>query len=241
MNAPVSVGLWQALTAHPLFFVVLTLLAFQASLLIYRRSRWLLLQPVMVSTALLVGVLGLGGIDYARFQAGASLIALLLGPATVALAVPLYFNLRRIRQLLWPIVLTLLVGGVLSVLLTLLIARQLGAGLPVLMSLAPKSATMPIAMLVAEQTGGIAALAAVLVMLTGVIGTALGPLLMGLAGVDNAAARGLSYGINAHAIGTARALEEGDECGAFAALGMSLMGILIALLVPLAASAGWLG
>lgn len=95
---------------------------------------------------------------------------------------------------------------------------------------------MPIAMLVSEQLGGLASLAAVFVMLTGVIGTALGPLLLLLlrwAGVDHPAARGLSYGINAHAIGSARALEEGDECGAFAALGMSLLGILIALFLPL--------
>ncbi|MOA17715.1 Holin-like protein CidB [compost metagenome] len=106
------------------------------------------------------------------------------------------------------------------------------------MSLAPKSATMPIAMLVAEQWGGIASLTAVLVMLTGVVGTALGPLLLGWAGVASPAARGLSYGINAHAIGTVRALEEGDECGAFAALGMSLMGILIAVLLPLALNYG---
>lgn len=231
--------LWARLTVHPLFSVALTLLAFQASLMLYRRSRLLVLQPVMVSTALVVCVLLLSGIDYARFREGASLIAMLLGPATVALAVPLYRNLRRIRQLLWPILITLAVGGSLTVALTLLIAHQLGAELPVLISLAPKSATMPIAMLVAEQWGGIASLAAVLVMLTGVVGTAMGPLLMGWAGVNNPAARGLSYGINAHAIGTARALEEGDECGAFAALGMSLMGILIAVVLPLVLGYEW--
>lgn len=101
------------------------------------------------------------------------------------------------------------------------------------MSLAPKSVTMPIAMPVAEQIGGVASLAAVMVMLTGVIGTALGPLLLRWAGVDHPAARGLSYGINAHAIGTAHALQEGEECGAFAALGMSLLGIGTALLLPL--------
>lgn len=236
--SPSLLQLLAGLIAHPLFFVALTLVAFQASLLLYRRSGWLLLQPVMVSTAIVAGVLLLGGIEYARFREGASPVAMLLGPATVALAVPLYRNLRRIRQLLWPILVTLAVGGSLTVVLTLLIAHQLGAELPVLMSLAPKSATMPIAMLVAEQWGGIASLAAVLVMLTGVVGTALGPLLLGWAGVDSPAARGLSYGINAHAIGTARALEEGDECGAFAALGMSLMGILIAVLLPLALSYG---
>jgi len=160
----------------------------------------------------------------------------LLGPATVALAVPLYHNLQRIRLLLWPVLLTVVLGGTLTVLLTLLIAHALGASSPVLASLSSKSVTMPIAMLVTEQLKGIVPLAAVAVMLTGVIGTALGPLLLGWAKVEHPAARGLSYGINAHAIGTARALEEGEECASFAALGMSLLGVLTAVVLPLAAN-----
>lgn len=225
---------WNDVLAHSLFAVVLTLIAFQLALMLYRRSGWLVLQPVMIGMLLVVATLTLVGVEYPRYREGAAPIAMLLGPATVALAVPLYRHLRRIRQLFWPIVITLVVGGLLCVALTLAIAWLLGAELPVLMSLAPKSATMPIAMLVAEQLGGLASLAVVFVMLTGVIGTALGPLLLRWAGVEHPAARGLSYGINAHAIGTARALEEGDECGAFAALGMSLLGILIALLLPFA-------
>lgn len=224
---------WAMTLDHPLFSVALTLIAFQLALALYRRSGWLALQPVMIGMLLVVGTLYLCGIDYENYRQGASMIAVLVGPATVALAVPLYRHLRRIQQLFWPILITLVSGGVLGVFLTLVIARALGADLSVLMSLSPKAATMPIAMLVAEQIGGLASLAAVFVMLTGVIGTALGPWLMGWAGVDHPAARGLSYGINAHAIGTARALEEGDECGAFAALGMSLLGILIALFLPL--------
>lgn len=225
---------WSDVLAHSLFAVVLTLIAFQLALMLYRRSGWLVLQPVMIGMLLVVATLMLVGVEYPRYREGAAPIAMLLGPATVALAVPLYRHLRRIRQLFWPIVITLVVGGLLCVALTLAIAWLLGAELSVLMSLAPKSATMPIAMLVAEELGGLASLAAVFVMLTGVIGTALGPLLLRWAGVEHPAARGLSYGINAHAIGTARALEEGDECGAFAALGMSLLGILIALLLPFA-------
>lgn len=225
---------WNDVLAHSLFAVVLTLIAFQLALMLYRRSGWLVLQPVMIGMLLVVATLTLVGVEYPRYREVAAPIAMLLGPATVALAVPLYRHLRRIRQLFWPIVITLVVGGLLCVALTLAIAWLLGAELPVLMSLAPKSATMPIAMLVAEELGGLASLAAVFVMLTGVIGTALGPLLLRWAGVEHPAARGLSYGINAHAIGTARALEEGDECGAFAALGMSLLGILIALLLPFA-------
>jgi predicted murein hydrolase (TIGR00659 family) len=223
---------------HPLFALGLTLLAFQFALWLYRRSGWLLLQPVMVAMLLVVATLSACGLDYPTYRQGAAPIALLLGPATVALAVPLYLNLKRIRLLLLPILLTVLIGGALTVLLTLLIAYGLGARMPVLMSLSTKSVTMPIAMLVAEQLKGIVPLAAVLVMLTGVIGTALGPLLLRWAGVAHPAARGLSYGINAHAIGTARALEEGEESGAFAALAMSLLGVLTAVLLPLAM--GWL-
>lgn len=238
MNLPELQTLWRALVMHPLFALGLTLLAFQFALWLYRRSGWLLLQPVMVAMLLVVATLSACSLDYPTYRQGAAPIALLLGPATVALAVPLYLNLKRIRLLLLPILLTVLIGGALTVLLTLLIAYGLGARMPVLMSLSTKSVTMPIAMLVAEQLKGIVPLAAVLVMLTGVIGTALGPLLLRWAGVDHPAARGLSYGINAHAIGTARALEEGEESGAFAALAMSLLGVLTAVLLPLAM--GWL-
>ena len=238
MNLPELQTLWRALVMHPLFALGLTLLAFQFALWLYRRSGWLLLQPVMVAMLLVIATLSACSLDYPTYRQGAAPIALLLGPATVALAVPLYLNLKRIRLLLLPILLTVLTGGALTVLLTLLIAYGLGARMPVLMSLSTKSVTMPIAMLVTEQLKGIVPLAAVLVMLTGVIGTALGPLLLRWAGVDHPAARGLSYGINAHAIGTARALEEGEESGAFAALAMSLLGVLTAVLLPLAM--GWL-
>ncbi|QTS85100.1 LrgB family protein [Ectopseudomonas khazarica] len=221
------------LTHHPLFAIALTLAAFLIAAWLYRRSGWLVLQPVLVSVTLIVTTLLLCGVDYATYRAGAEPVAWLLGPATVALAVPLQHNIKRIRQLFWPIMITLFAGGVLSVSLTLAIGWALGADWSVVMSLAPKSVTMPIAMPVAEQIGGVASLAAVMVMLTGVIGTALGPLLLRWAGVDHPAARGVSYGINAHAIGTAHALQEGEECGAFAALGMSLLGIGTALLLPL--------
>ncbi|WP_061237542.1 LrgB family protein [Ectopseudomonas composti] len=221
------------LTHHPLFAIALTLAAFLIASWLYRRSGWLVLQPVLVSVTLIVATLLLCGVDYASYRAGAEPVAWLLGPATVALAVPLQHNIKRIRQLFWPVMITLSAGGVLSVTLTLSIGWVMGADWSVVMSLAPKFVTMPIAMPVAEQIGGVASLAAVMVMLTGVIGTAMGPLLLRWAGVDHPAARGLSYGINAHAIGTAHALQEGEECGAFAALAMSLLGIGTALLLPL--------
>ena len=149
------------------------------------------------------------------------------------LAVPLFLNLKRIRQLFWPTLITLLVAGLLATMLGVALASAFGAERMMLMTLAPKSVTSPIAMLVAEQIGGVAALAAVFVLITGVLGAMCGPELLRRIGVHHPAAQGMALGITAHAVGTARALQESEESGAFAALAMSLMGMLTAVLLPL--------
>lgn len=226
-------AIWTAIVGHPLFVLGLTLLAYQLALELYQRSRWLLAQPVLVATLLLVGALWACGIGYPRYRQESSLLWLLLGPATVALAVPLRQNLPRIRQLFWPVSIALLVGGTVTVALTLGLAALFGADREMLMSLAPKSVTSPIAIALAEQMGGIPALTAVFVMITGVLGAVMGPLLLDRAGVTSPAARGLSLGLSAHAIGTAQALQEHPEAGGFAALAMSLAGAFSALALPL--------
>lgn len=227
---------WEAVIGHPLFAVVLTMAAFQLAMSAYERTRWIFLQPVLASMLLVIGVLLLCGISYERYRADAWLLSVLLGPATVALAVPLFLNLRRIRELFGPIMLTLLIAGPVATVLGVGLAWWLGAGEVILATMAPKSVTSPIAMLVAEQLGGVAALAAVFVLITGVMGAILGPALMRLVGVELPAARGIALGLTSHAVGTAQALQEGEECGAFAAVAMSLMGVLTAVLLPLAAS-----
>lgn len=227
-------GAWQAVTHHPLFGAGITLGAYQFAMAVYEKTRWVFLQPVLVSMLLLIGVLLLCGLSYYDYKTSADALTIFLGPATVALAIPLYLNLRRIRQLFWPTVLTLLVGGTVATALGIGFAWLFGAEKMMLMSMAPKSVTSPIAMLVAHQIGGTAALAAVFVMLTGVAGAILGPTLLKLAKVKHQAAVGLALGITAHAVGTSRAMQESEECGAFAALAMSLMGMLTAVLLPLA-------
>ncbi|XLY87540.1 LrgB family protein [Ectopseudomonas mendocina] len=227
-------GAWQALTHHPLFGIGITLGAYQLAMAAYERTRWVFLQPVLVSMLTVIGILLLCGLSFAEYRSSVAALTLLLGPATVALAVPLYLNLRRIRQLFWPIILTLLIAGTFATVLGAGLAWLFGAERPMLMSMAPKSVTSPIAMLVADQIGGIAALAAVFVMITGVIGAIVGPSILRLCRVHHPAAQGMALGITAHAVGTARALQESDECGAFAALAMSLMGVITAVLLPLA-------
>ncbi|MFK7700811.1 LrgB family protein [Pseudomonas caspiana] len=221
---------------HPLFGIAITLGAYQLALAAYEKTRLVFLQPVLISMLVLIGVLTACGVSYTEYRKSTEILSVLLGPATVALAVPLYLNLRRIRQLLWPTLTTLVVGGVFATGLCLLLGRWFGADQMILMTMAPKSVTSPIAMLVAEQIGGVAALAAVFVLITGVLGAIFGPGLLTLARVDNPAARGMALGLTAHAVGTSIALQEGEECGAFAALGMSLMGVATALFLPLAVS-----
>ncbi|SDS81886.1 TIGR00659 family protein [Halopseudomonas litoralis] len=223
---------WDAVVAHPLFLVGLTLGIYQLGLALYERTQMALLHPLIVSIVLLIGALWLLGLEYPVYRDAVFPLTMLLGPATVALAVPLYHNLRRIRQFFWPVMTTLVVGGVFVTVVTLLLAWLLGADFAMLMTLAPKSLTTPIAMMVAEQLGGVAAMAAAFVMYTAVLGALMGPWLLSVTGVTHPAARGMALGLAAHAVGTSRALEEGEEAGAFAALAMSLMGIGTALLLP---------
>ncbi|MDU9413527.1 MULTISPECIES: LrgB family protein [unclassified Pseudomonas] len=227
-------GAWQAIAHHPLFGVGLTLAAYQLSIFLYEKTRLMFLQPVLVSMAVVIAVLVPLGIGYEEYRQSTTLLTLLLGPATVALAVPLFLNLKRIRQLFWPTLITLFIGGLVATVMGVGLAWAFGAEHMMLMTMAPKSVTSPIAMLVAEQIGGVAALAAVFVLITGVIGATLGPELLRRIGVRHPAAQGMALGITAHAVGTARALQEGEECGAFAALAMSLMGVATAVLLPLA-------
>ncbi|AKX50877.1 LrgB family protein [Thiopseudomonas alkaliphila] len=223
----------QAVVAHPLFGVSLTLLAYQIALSLYEKTKWVIFQPVLVSCVIIISILVTFNIDYAAYKEGTFLLSVLLGPATVALAIPLYLNLKRIRQVFWPTIFTLLVGGSLATVLGVGLAWFFGAEPFILSTMAPKSVTSPIAMLVADEIGGSASLAAVFVMITGIVGAMVGVELLRLFNVTHPAAVGLTMGITAHAVGTARSLQEGEEQGAFAALAMSIMGLLTAVLMPL--------
>jgi putative effector of murein hydrolase len=148
-------GTFAVMVHHPLFGIGVTLGVYQLALAAYERTRWLFLQPVLLSMMVLIAVLVACGLSYVEYRKSTEIMGVLLGPATVALAVPLYQNLRRIRQLFAPTLTTLVVGGVFATGLCLLLGWLFGATHMVLMTLAPKSVTSPIAMLVAEQSGGV--------------------------------------------------------------------------------------
>ena len=231
---PQLTELWVYLSASPLLGLTLTLVAYQAAFWLYRRSGFHpLANPVMLAIAMLAIVLWLGNIDYRRYFDGAQFVHFLLGPATVALAIPLYAEWPRLKAMAAPLLIALAVGSLTAVLSAYTIGALLGASRASLISLAPKSVTTPIAMAVAEPLGGLPALAAALVMLTGVIGAVSAPYLYRWLRINDDAVRGFAIGLAAHGIGTARAFQVSEETGAFSALAMCLNGIFTALFLPL--------
>lgn len=225
--------LWVYLSATPLLGLTLTLLAYQAAYWLYRRSGDNpLLNPVLVAVTMLVLLLLATGTRYQTYFDGAQFVHFLLGPATVALAIPLYTQFARVRAMLLPIVAGVVAGSLCAAVSAVLIGRWLGASLPTQLSLAPKSVTTPIAMGIAERIGGIPSLTAVLVILTGVCGAVSAGFLFDRLGIRDPAIRGFSIGVAAHGIGTARAFQVDWQTGAFAALAMGLNGVFTALLLP---------
>lgn len=229
--------IWVYLAASPLLGLTATLLAYVFAFRIYQRARFSpLANPVMISVALLVAVLTVTGTPYKTYFDGAQFVHFLLGPATVALAVPLYQQLPKLRANVLPLLGGLLAGSLVAVVSAVGIAWLLGASPEVVRSLAPKSVTIPIAMGVAEKIGGLPSLTAVLVMGTGIIGAVSATKILNLLGMRDYSVRGFATGVAAHGIGTARAFQVNEEAGAFAALGMGLNGVVTAVLVPVLAA-----
>lgn len=226
--------IWVYLSASPLLFLTLTLAAYLIGDWIYRKARLSpFANPVLIAVLLLVGLLLATGTPYRRYFDGAQFVHFLLGPATVALAVPLYRNVRALRRTLLPLLVALIGGAATAVASAVAIGWLLGATRETLLSLAPKSVTTPIAMGVSEAIGGLPSLTAVLVILTGILGAVLATGTLNLLRVRDWRARGFAIGLAAHGIGTARALQINEVAGAFSSLAMGLNGLATAILVPL--------
>ncbi|MBD1547994.1 LrgB family protein [Roseibium aggregatum] len=226
--------IWVYLAASPLLALTLTLAAYQMGFWIYRKGRLNpLLNPVLIAVVVLVAILTVTDTAYATYFEGAQFVHFLLGPATVALALPLYRQIERVRKSALAITVSLLAGSLTAIVSAVGIAWAFGATDEILVSLAPKSVTAPVAMGISEQLGGLPSLTAVLVILTGILGAALGPLLLNLLRVKDMAARGLAIGTASHGIGTARALQVSEVAGAFSGLAMGLNALATAILLPL--------
>ena len=234
MNPQAISETWVYLSASPLIGLTLTLLAYQFAFWLYQRSghrAWA--NPVLIAIFLITLFLWATNIPYKRYFEGAQFVHFLLGPATVALAVPLFAQWKRLRRMALPLMVALFAGSATAAVSAMFIAKALGATPATLFSLAPKSVTTPIAMGVAGKIGGLPSLTAVLVIITGIVGAMGFPALFRWLGIRDHATQGFSVGLAAHGLGTARAFMFSEEMGAFSALAMGLNGLLTALLLPI--------
>lgn len=226
--------IWVYLSTTPLLGLTVTLVAYQGGMWVYQKAGLNpLLNPVLIAVVVLVVLLTVTGTDYQTYFDGAQFVHFMLGPATVALAVPLYQQFQKLRKSFPVILASILAGSVTAVLSAVGIAWALGASKATLLSLAPKSVTAPIAMGIAQAAGGPASLTAVLVILTGILGAVLGPWVLNALRIKDWRARGLAMGTASHGIGTARAFQVNAVAGAFSSLAMGLNGLATAVLLPL--------
>ncbi len=229
--------LWVYLETTPLLGLVSTLVVWQLAMQIANRAPgFALANPMLISVAILSVLLLATHTPYSAFFQGAQYVHFLLGPATVALALPMYANLSRIRRSARAILPALLAGSITAAGSAMLISRLMGAPDVVVRSLAPKSVTTPIAMGIAEQIGGQPSLAAVFVLLTGLTAIVLIPPVNRLLGIRNPMAQGLAAGMAGHGLATARMLLVSETAGAFGGVAIGLNGLITAVLVPLLAS-----
>ncbi|OEY65351.1 LrgB family protein [Marinobacter sp. X15-166B] len=222
------------LSGTPALAIVLTIAAYLVSIRIFPRlGQPVWCPPVLLASLLLAAALVVLSIDHREYAASASWISFLLGPATVALGIPLYTQMRHIRALWRPIVVTVPLAATFAAIYAVVLAHWLGANDEVIASIAPKSVTAPIAIGIAEEIGGSVPLLMGGLLATGIVTTLFVDLLAARVGVTDHRLLGLTLGINGHAIGTVRAFEISPLAGAFASLGMGLTGLFTAILLPL--------
>jgi putative effector of murein hydrolase len=229
------VELWTYLSATPLFGLTATVLAYVLAYAMYERlgqAPWA--NPVLWTVVLLVSVLSLTQTAYPVYFSGAQFIHFLLGPAVVALAWPLWERRLLLRRHMGPLLLAALCGGAAAAGSAWGLGRLLDLPVPVQLSLLPKSVTAPVAMGIADQVGGIAALAAIAAVLTGIIGAISGKYLFDALRIKPVAVRGFALGTASHGIGAARAMQVHPDAGALAGLALALQAVLASVLLPLA-------
>lgn len=218
--------------SNPIILLAITFGIYYVARQIQKWTGWVVLNPILITIAALIALLQLTGISYETYEQGGQYIEFWLKPAIVALGVPLYQNLGQIRRQLLPILMSQLVGCLVGLVSVTLIASALGASHEVIVSLAPKSVTTPIAMEVCKTSGGIPSLTAAIVVTVGLFGAVFGFKILEVWHVRNPFSQGISMGTAAHAVGTSRAMEKGEAYGAYSSLGLILNGVLTALLTP---------
>jgi predicted murein hydrolase (TIGR00659 family) len=225
--------MWTDMVATPLFGITLTLVVYLLAQQLYRRVGSVWANPVLISIVTIILLLKGSGVEYRDYARGGDIILFLLGPSVVALAIPLYQRREAIWQRKRPILIGIFAGSLASIVSACGLAWILGGSREIVLSLAPKSVTTPIAISIVEKIGGIAPLTAAIVVLTGCLGAVCGPEFCRRIGVTSPVATGLAVGTAAHGIGTARMFEVDRLSGAVAGLAIGLNGLMTTFLLPI--------
>lgn len=216
-----------------IFILTLVIGVYLSAVWLFKKTKLKLLHPLLISIPVLAVITHLLGISYESFEKGSRIINFMLGPTVVVLGYFLYEQIAQLKANVLSIVTSIFIGCVTGILSVIFIARYFGADPALIASLEPKSVTTPIAMSIAERSGGIPSIAAVVVIVVGIFGGIIGPFILERLGIKSRIARGLALGSAAHGLGTARAMELGAIEGAISGLAIGVMGIMTAILVPI--------
>lgn len=219
------------LLGNSMFFAVtVSLLGYEVGLLLKRKTKWAICNPLLISIILVIAVLLLCDIDYSYYEGGSTLLSYLLTPATVALAVPLYRQIQILRKYGVAIGLGVLSGVITSLVSTLVLAMIFGLNHEEYVTFLPKSITTAIGMGVSEELGGMVTITVAIIVVTGIVGNVIGEGVCRLFHIKEKVAIGLAMGTSAHAVGTARAMEIGEVEGAMSSLAIVLAGVITVVL-----------
>jgi len=219
---------------NEVFMLMFVMGTFLLGVFIYKRTKITLLQPLLISMIIIIPFLKITGIDYPAFYQQTRILNFMLGPSVVALGYILYAQIEQIRGNVISILTAVFIGSIVGILSVVLVAKVFGADHLLIASLAPKSVTTPIAISLSEKAGGVPALTAAFVVICGIFGGLVGPIILRSIGIKSKIATGLAMGSSAHALGTARAMELGAVEGAISGLAIGIMGIMTALMIPFA-------
>lgn len=222
-----------------IFMLMLVFGTYLLGVKLYKRFKLSILQPILISMLIIIPFLKLAGIEYQTFSEDTKLLQFMLGPSVVALGYVLYEQFEYVKGNILSILVAVFVGAVVGIGSIILIANLMGADKLMTASMAPKSVTMPIALILAEKAGGAPPLAAAFVIISGLLGGLIAPFILRKLGIRSKVAKGLAIGSASHAIGTVKAIEMGAVEGAISGLAIGIMGVMTSLLIPLAKMLGW--
>ena len=215
-----------------MFGIILTIIAFEIGVSIRNKWRNSLLNPILIATILIIGFLTITGISYDTYKVGGDYISFFLGPVTVLLAVPLYRHIQALKNAWLPILAGIVVGSMVSIVCVIACVKIFGISKTLMLSLIPKSITIPMGSVVSEQIGGIPSITIVSIVITGITGAVTAPLVCRFFRIKNPVAQGVAIGTSSHALGTTKAMEIGEVQGAMSSLSIGVAGVVTVFITP---------